>query len=183
MVTTLAVGLLGPSATARYAREAMILDISNLSVESFTDRGARVLIQAKVTIDAKRVDNHAFRTFGIMGGWLARKVSTGESKISIYLPDYGKSVLVTATTPATDLGIQNGQITLIDYVSEVETCSLEILQSVANDYLNGGLGFIRVRGEANLALKSGILGFGTQKRIIEMAFEGSIDKSSLIAET
>lgn len=173
VVTTLFVGLLGPSAAARYAKEAAILDISKLAVESFTDRGARVLIQAKVTIDANRVDSRAFRTFGIIGGWLARKVSTGEATIFIYLPDFSEGVLGTATAPATDLGIQNGQITSIGFVSEVETCSPEILQNVANAYFNRGLGFIRVRGEANITLKSGILGFGTQKRTIEMTFEGS----------
>lgn len=170
-------GLLGPSATAQYAREAAILDISNLSVELFTDRGARVLIQAKVTIDANRVGSRAIRTFGMMGGWLTRKVSIGESKIFIYLPDYSEGVLGTATTPATDLRIQNGQTTTIDFVSEVETCSLKILQSLASDYVNGGLGLIRVRGEANIALKSGILGFGTHKQTMEMTFEGSEDES------
>lgn len=173
IIAVLSVGIFGPSAAARYAREAVVLDVSNLSVESFTDRGVRARIRATVTIDASRVKNGALRTFGVMGTWLARKVSTEESKVYIYLPDYGEGILGTATAPATVLDIRNGQITSIDFVSEVETGSLDVFRRVTNDYLNGGLGMVRVRGETNLALKSGLFSLGTQRISEEMTFKGS----------
>lgn len=154
----------------------MVFDVSNLSVESFTDRGVRARIQASMTIDASRVESRVIRTFGMVGTWLAHKVSAEESKVSIYLPDYGGGVLGTATAPATVLNIRNGQITSIDFVSEVETGSLDIFRRVVNDYLNGGLGLVRVRGEANLALKSGLFSLGTQRISEEMTFEGSKHK-------
>lgn len=173
VIAILSIGLLVPSATAQYVREAVVLDVSNLSIESFTDRGVRARIQASVTIDASRIESHAIRNFGMVGTWLAREVSTKESKVSIYLPDYGENVLGTATAPATVLNIRNGQITLIDFVSEVETGSLDIFRRVANDYLYGALGLVRVRGEADIALKSGPLRLGTHRISEEMIFEGS----------
>lgn len=93
--------------------------------------------------------------------------------VHIYLPDYSDDLLGTATAPAIAIDIQNGHITLVDFVSEVEAGSLDAVRRVANDYLNGELGLIRVRGEADIALKSGLLSFGTQKIYEEMAFEGS----------
>lgn len=182
VVAILSLRLLAPSAAAQYVREAAIVDVSNLSVESFTDRGVRARIRATVTIDASRVESRAIRAFGVMGTWLTRKISTEESKVYIYLPEYGEAVLGTATAGATVLDIQNGHITTIDFVSEVETGSLDILQSVANDYLNGGLGLVRVRGEADIAFKSGLLSVGAHRISEEMTFEGSKYKSTPVAE-
>lgn len=176
VVAVLFIGLFVPSATAQYAREAVVLDVSNLSIESFTDHGVRARIQASVVIDASRVESHAIRNLGMVGTWLAREVSTKESKVSIYLPDYGEGVLGTATVPATVLNIRNNQTTLIDFVSEVETGSLDIFRRVANDYLNGGLELVRVRGDVDLALKSGLFRLGTQRISEEMTFEGSEHK-------
>lgn len=182
LVAIISLRLLAPSAAAQYVREAVIFDVSNLSVESFTNHGVRARIQASVTIDSGRVESRAIRAFGVMGTWLTRKISTDESKVYIYLPEYGEDLLGTATAAATVLDIQNGHITLIDFVSEVETGSLDILRSVANDYLNGGLGLVRVRGEADIAFKSGLLNVGAHRISEEMTFEGSKYQSTPVAE-
>lgn len=171
----LSVGFFAPAAAAQYAKEAVILDVSSLSVESFTDRGVRVHVQASVTVDADRVKNGAIRSFGRVGTWLARDVSADRTMVYIYLPDYG-GLLGTATAPAMVIDIRNGHRTSIDFVSDVEMGSLDVVQRMANDYFTGGLGLVRVRGEAELVLKAGLLKLGAQRISEEMTFEGSTYK-------
>ncbi|RPB06961.1 hypothetical protein P167DRAFT_530461 [Morchella conica CCBAS932] len=171
ILTILCIGFFVPAAASQYAKEALILDISSLSIEGFTDRGVRARVQARVTLDAGRVRNNAVLALGRVGTWIVRRVSSEHSKMHVYLPDYGEGLLGTATTPAMELDIRNGQITLIDFVSEVETGSLDILRSVVNDYLTGNIRLLRVRGEANLGLKAGLFNLGTQKISEELVFE------------
>jgi hypothetical protein len=173
ILTILCIGFFVPAAASQYAKEAVILDISSLSIEGFTDRGVRARVQARVTVDAGRVRNNAVLALGRVGTWIVRRVSSEHSKVHVYLPDYGDGLLGTATTPAMELDIRNGQITLIDFVSEVETGSLDIVRSVVNDYLTGNIGLLRVRGEASLGLKAGLFNLGTQKISEELVFEGS----------
>jgi hypothetical protein len=173
VLVVLSVGFLAPAAAAKYAKEALVLDVTSLSVDSFTDRGVRVRIQATVKVEAGRVTNNPVRSLGRAGTWMVHEVSTDVTKVNVYLPDYGDGLLGTATAPSMVIGVRNGQITELNFVSDVELGSREVIRSIANDYLTGRLGRVRVVGVADLSLRSGPLSFGTQKISEEVAFEGS----------
>ncbi|RPA90079.1 hypothetical protein L873DRAFT_1831812 [Choiromyces venosus 120613-1] len=176
VVSIFLVGFFAPAAAARYAKEAVVLDITSLSVDSFTDNGVKVRVQATVQMDASRVKNHAVRSLGRTGTWIANKISTDATKVDVYLPDYDGGLLGTASAPPMTISVRNGQSTKLDFVSDVKLGSRDTIRSLANDYLVGGLGKIRVLGVADLGLKSGLLHLGTQKISEEIAFEGSIYK-------
>lgn len=181
-VGILSLGFFAPAAAAKYVKEAITLDVSSLSVESFTDCGIRARVQATVAVDASRVRNSAIRTFGRVGTWLARKVTVKDPKVYVYLLGYGGSLLGTATAPSMVIDIRNGRTTPIDFISEVETGPLDVIQRLANDYINGRLKLVRMRGEADIPLKSGLLSLGTRRIFEEMAFEGYKYKQQPIPE-
>lgn len=173
LITILLVGFFAPAAASKYAKEALVLDVTSLSVDSLTDHGVRVRIQATIKVDAKRVTSSAVRSLGRAGTWMVRNVSTDVAKINVYLPDYAGGLLGTATAPPMVIRVRNGQTTELDFVSDVELGSREVIRNLANDYLTGRLGRVRVLGVADLSLRSGLLNFGAQKISEEVAFEGS----------
>ncbi|PWW75297.1 hypothetical protein C7212DRAFT_198284 [Tuber magnatum] len=170
-VGILSVGFFAPAASARYAKEAVVLDITRLSVDSFTDQGVKIRVQAKVQIDASRVKNQAVRSLGRTGAWIVNKISTDATQVDVYLPDYDGGLLGTASAPPMTIAVTNGQTTKLDFVSDVKVGSRDTIQSLANDYLVGGLGKIRVLGVADLGLRSSLLHLGTQKISEEITFE------------
>lgn len=172
----LSLGLFAPTAAAQYAKEAVLLDLTSLSVDSFTDNGLMVRIQATIQMDASRVKHQAIRSLGRTGAWVVNKISTDATKVDIYLPDYNGGLLGTVSAPPMTISVRNGQITKLDFVSDVKLGSRDTIRSLANDYLVGGLGKIMVLGVADLGLKSGLLHLGTHKISEEMAFKGSIYK-------
>src|SRR5205085_1651287 len=99
VIAILSVGFFTPAAASQYAKEALVLDVTSLSVDSLTDHGVRVRIQATVKVDAERVTSSAVRSLGRTGTWMVRNVSTGVTKINVYLPDYAGGLLGTATAP------------------------------------------------------------------------------------
>jgi len=175
-ISVLLLGLFAPSAAAHYAKEAVALDLTSLSIDSFTKNGLKVRIQATAQIDASRVKRRVIRTLGRTGAWIINQISTDATKIDVYLPDYDGGHLGTISVPLMTIFARNGQITKMDFVSDVKLGSRDTIRSLANDYLVGRLGKIRVLGVADLGLKSGLLHLGTQKISEEMAFEGSIYK-------
>ncbi|CUS11592.1 unnamed protein product [Tuber aestivum] len=175
-ISAISIGILlvvffAPAAATRYAKEAVVLDIARLSIDSFTDKGAKIRIQATIQIDASRVQNRAVRSLGLTGTWIVSRISTDATQVEVYLPDYDGGLLGTASAPPMIIAVKNGQITKLDFVSDVKLGSPDAIRDLANDYLVGGLRKIRVLGVADLMLKSGLLHLGTQKISAEMAFE------------
>ena len=94
------------------------------------------------------------------------------SKVEVYLPEYGNILVGTAAVPPVVVDIRNGHITAIDFLTDLEPGNIEGIRQVANDWLEGRLGQIRLLGKANVGLKSGIFPLGTQSITESLVFEG-----------
>lgn len=183
--TLVAVGILGllvisiivgaffvPAAVEEYAKQALVIEPTNLSIVGFTNSGVTARVQALFRMDASRVKNQHVRRVGRFGTWVAAQVESEESKVEVYLPEYGNILLGTAAVPKVAVDIRNGHNTAIDFQTALEPGDVEGIRQVANDWLEGRLGQIRVLGKANVALKSGLISLGTQSISESIVFEG-----------
>ncbi|MCJ1231953.1 hypothetical protein MMC12_008633, partial [Toensbergia leucococca] len=66
----------------------------------------------------------------------------------------------------------NGHTTHIDFLSDLVPGDIDGIRRIANDWLEGRLGQLRVKGVAKVALKSGIFSLGTQSLSQSLLFEG-----------
>ncbi|KAE9377752.1 hypothetical protein N431DRAFT_398774 [Stipitochalara longipes BDJ] len=184
--TVVAVGVLGllvlgiiagafftPAIVEEYAKEALVIEPTNLSIDSFTTTGVRVKVQALFRMDASRVKNKHVRNIGRFGTWIARAVESQESKVEVYLPEYGNILIGTAAVPRIVVDIRNGHTTAIDFPTDLEPGDLEGIRQIANDWLEGRLDQIRVLGKAEVGLKSGLIPLGTQSISESLIFEGN----------
>lgn len=161
-----------PAVVEEYAKEALVIEPTNLSIDSFTASGVRARVQANFRMDASRVGNKNVRNIGRFGTWLAREVSSRPSKVEVYLPEYGNILVGTAAVPPVVVDIRNGHNTAIDFLTDLEPGNVEGIRQVANDWLEGRLGQIRVLGKANVSLKSGLFSLGSQTISESLVFEG-----------
>ncbi|KAH9223546.1 hypothetical protein DL95DRAFT_98253 [Leptodontidium sp. 2 PMI_412] len=162
-----------PAVVEEYAKEALVIEPTNLSIDSFTASGVRARVQANFRMDATRVANKNVRNIGRFGTWIARKVESQSSTVEVYLPEYGNILLGTAAVPPIVVDIRNGRVTAIDFLTDLEPGNIEGIRQVANDWLEGRLGEIRVLGKANVGLKSGLFPLGTQSISESLVFEGN----------
>ncbi|PBP15434.1 pre-rRNA processing protein [Diplocarpon rosae] len=93
--------------------------------------------------------------------------------VQVYLPEYGDILLGTATVPPVLVDIRNGHITGVDFLTDLKPGNVEGIRQVANDWLEGRLGKVRVLGKTNVSLKSGIFPLGSQSISESMVFEGN----------
>jgi hypothetical protein len=105
-----------PAVVEEYAKEALVIEPTNLSIDSFTTTGVRARVQALFRMDASRVKNKHVRNIGRFGTWIAREVESQESKVEVYLPEYGNILVGTAAVPRVVVDIQNGHTTAIDFL-------------------------------------------------------------------
>lgn len=168
----LVAGFFAPAIVEEYAMQATVFEPTNLSIDSFTATGVRARVQGEFTMDASRVSNNAVRNIGRAGTWIAREVETGESKVRVYLPEYGRILLGVATVPHIVVNIRNGHTTSIDFLSDLQAGDIDGIRQIANDWLEGRLGQLRIEGRADVPLKSGLLGLGTQSISESVLFEG-----------
>ncbi len=160
-----------PSIVEQYAREAAVFTPRRLSVDGLTSSGARVRVQGEFEMDARRVEKTGVRRLGKFGTWVARYAESGESEVEVSLPEYGNVVLGTAKVPRVVVDLRNGHTTAVDFLADVKPGGKDGLRRMAREWMEGRLGRVRVLGKANVPLKSGIFGFGTQKVSEEMVFE------------
>ena len=90
----------------------------------------------------------------------------------VVLPEYGDILLGTADVPPLVVDIRNGHVTHLDFLTDLTAGDVEGIQRIGKDWLDGRLNRLRVQGKADVGLKSGIFGFGTQKLSKDMVFEG-----------
>ncbi|TAQ91444.1 hypothetical protein B7494_g239 [Chlorociboria aeruginascens] len=162
-----------PAIVEEYAKEALVIEPTNLSIDSFTPTGVRARIQANFRLDASRVHNKHVRNVGRFGTFLARNVESKESKIQVYLPEYDNILIGTATVPPVVVNIQNGHTTAIDFLADLVPGDVDGIRQVANDWLEGRLETVRILGKADVALKSGFISLGSQSISESFIFEGS----------
>ena len=172
VVVILCLGFAAPEVVEEYAREAMVFEPTDLSIDSFTSTGVRARIRGDFTLDGSRVQEKPVRDLGRAGTWIARAVETKRSKVKVFLPEYGDLLLGTADVPRIVVDIRDGHTTHLDFLSDLEAGDLNGIRRMANDWLEGRVGDLSVRGVADVPLKSGIFGLGTQSLAETIMFKG-----------
>lgn len=162
-----------PQVMEEYARQAIVVDLDSVSVPSFTSSGVQARIQGTFKIDGSRVQKKTVRDFGRFGTWLAREVQTYDAEAEVYLPEYGKLPLGSAKVPRIKVRVRDGSVTPIDFVAELTPGAPDGIRYIADDWLQGRLGQLRVKAKAQVALRSGIIYIPEQTIIKELLFDDS----------
>ena len=172
IIFILCLGFAAPEIVEEYAREAMVFEPTDLSIDLFTSTGVRARIRGDFTLDGARVQKKPVRDLGRAGTWIARAVESKQSKVRVFLPEYGNLLLGTADVPPILVDIRDGHTTHLDFLSDLTAGDLDGIRRMANDWLEGRIGDLRVRGVAEVPLKSGIFGLGTQSIEQTMMLKG-----------
>jgi hypothetical protein len=172
VIAILCLGFAAPAIVEEYAQQAVVLDAKDISIDSFTADGVRARVQGTFTLDASRVQKKPVADIGRIGTWIAREIETRQSQVKVYLPEYGNVLLGIATVPPLKFNIRNNHVNIIDFLTDLEAGDVDGIRRIANDWLDGRLGSLRVQGVATVPLKSGILSLGTQRISHSMLFEG-----------
>jgi hypothetical protein len=173
-LAVLGLGFAAPEIVEEYAKEAVVVSPTGLSIHSFTELGVRARIQADLTLDASRVQTASVRNLGRAGTWIARKVESGNSEVKVYLPEYGDVLLGTARVPPIKVDIRNRHENHLDFLMDLEPGDVDGLQRIANDWLDGRVTSLIARAVAKVPVKSGIFSLGTQSLSQSLLFEGLI---------
>lgn len=160
-----------PAAVEEYAKEAVVLEPTNLSLESITANGVRARVQANFKLDGSKVRNEHVRRVGSIATWFVRELGTDATKVNVYLPEYDNVLLGSAGVPPITIKI-NGQNTAIDFVADLVPGEAESIRTIANEWLEGRLGTLRFQGKADIKLKTGIIPLGTHAVSESLTVEG-----------
>lgn len=160
-VVIMLVGFLMPQAVREYAAEALVFQPTSLSIESFTPFGVNARIQGDFTLDASRVKNRASRNLGRFVTSIAKMVESGPSELEVSLPDYGDVILGIAAVPGIRIDIRNRHTTRLDFLSELQPGSKDGIRRLANDWVDGKISQLRLKGQANVEIKSGRFHLGS----------------------
>jgi hypothetical protein len=161
-----------PAAVEEYAKQATVLEPTNLSLISITTNGVRARIQANFRLDAQRVANDHVRRVGRAATWLVGELGTEETKISVFLPEYDNVLLGTATVPPLKIKIADGRNNAMDFEADLAPGDAEGIRMIANEWLDGKLDSVRVRGQADIQLRAGFIPLGTHSVAESLTFEG-----------
>lgn len=158
--TVLLLGFAAPAVVKEYAKDAIVFEPTDLSIDSFTSSGLRVRIQGDFSLDASRVRKKSTRDLGRLGTWILKAVNSKPSEIRVSMPEYGNILLGVAEVPSIAVDIRNGHTTHIDFLSDLVPGDVDGIRQILNDWLDGRLGQIRVQGVIEIRLESGILSLG-----------------------
>jgi hypothetical protein len=160
-----------PAIVEEYAKESLVVEPTNLSIHEITSTGVVARVQANFKLDAARVKNKHVRNIGRFGTWIAREVETTQSTIKVYVRSL--DLLVgTAVVPKIVVNIRDGYTNSLDFLTDVRPGNVEGLRQLANDWLEGRLEEITLKGVGDIGLKSGIFSLGSQTISEELHFEG-----------
>ncbi|KAL8682792.1 MAG: hypothetical protein Q9186_001214 [Xanthomendoza sp. 1 TL-2023] len=173
LLVILGLGFAAPEIAEQYAKEAMVFEPTNLSIDSFTSSGVRARIEGDFRLDASKVHKKAVRDLGRAGTWIAREVESKSTEVEVFLPEYGDILLGSALVPPIVVNIRNGHTTHLDFITELAAGDLGGIRRVANDWLDGRLDQLRVRGNADVSIKSGIFGLGTKTLSDSIVFKAN----------
>lgn len=170
VVLIIVFAFVAPSVIEQYAQQAITFEPTSLSIAGFTSHGVRARVQGDFSLDASKVESNTVQDLGRFGTWIARKAQSGESKVEVSLPEYGNVVLGTAYVPPVVVDLRDGEITHVDFYTDLEPGDIEGVRRIASDWIDGRLGQLRVLGKADVPIKSGIFSFGTQRVTHELLF-------------
>lgn len=171
-VAIIVVAFFVPAAVEEYAKQAAILEPTSLSLDSITKHGVRAHIQANFRLDGSRVQNDHVRRVGRVATWIVRELGTESTTVKVYLPEYDNILLGSAVIPPLAIRIVDGETTAIDIKADLEPGEAEAIRAIANQWLDGNLDRLRLRGNADIHLKSGIIPLGTHAVSESLTFEG-----------
>jgi hypothetical protein len=171
VVVFIMIGFLAKEAVQEYAMQAADFKPTKLSMDSLTDHGAKVHIEGDFTMDAQKAKKGSVRNLGRFGTWIAREAETGAFDADVYLPEYGNVLIGTAEIPGVKVNIRNGHTTHVSLVATVKPGSPDGIRNIANDWIEGRLGQIRLKGKATVPLKSGLINIGKQFVEQSMVFQ------------
>ena len=163
VLAILGLGFAAPAVIDEYSKEAMVFEPTGLSIDSFTSEGVRARIQGDFTLDGSKVRRKPVRDLGRAATWIAAAVQSKESTVEVYLPEYGNLLLGSAVVPPVTVSIRDGITTHVDFLSDLRAGDLAGIRGMAEDWIAGRIGTLSVHGVADVSLKSGIFGLGTQK--------------------
>ncbi|KFZ08018.1 hypothetical protein V502_09605 [Pseudogymnoascus sp. VKM F-4520 (FW-2644)] len=161
-----------PAAVEEYSKQSMVIDPTGLSIDSFTSTGVRARVQADFQLDAAKCKNSAIRTLGRLGTYVAHTVESDETEVKVYLPEYDNLLIGTATIPKVHASIRNGEVTHLDFLTDVKPAETTDLQRIVNDWLSGRMTQLTVRGMVEVPLKSGLFHLGIQTISPTIVLEG-----------
>jgi hypothetical protein len=172
LVIFIMIGFLAKESIEEYSMQAADFKPTKLSMDGLTDHGAKVHIEGDFTMNANKVKKQSVRNLGRFGTWIAHEAETGPFDADVYLPEYGNVLIGTAKIPGVKVNIRNGHTTHLSFVATVQPGSPDGIRSVANDWIEGRLGQIRLKGKASVPLKSGLINIGKQVVEQSMVFHG-----------
>ena len=161
-----------PAAVEEYAKQGVVIEPTNLALESITADGVRARIQANFRLDGSRVKNKQVQRIGRVATSIIRKLGTEKTVVNVYLPDFSNVLLGSAEIPALAISLVDGHTTDIDFVADLTPGSAEGIRSIANQWLEGRLGSVRLQGRADITLKTGFIPLGTHLVSESLVFEG-----------
>jgi hypothetical protein len=162
-----------PDAIQEYAKHATVLEPTDLSLVSLTSDGVKVRIQADFRLDSQRVENEHVRRVGKAVSWLVGQLgSDKETQIGVYLPDHNNILIGTGRIPPMKVSILDGRNNAVDFVADLMPGDAEGIRMIANEWLEGRLDGLRVKAQADLHLKAGIIPIGTHTVAESMTLEG-----------
>lgn len=155
-----------------YAMQSKDFELTSISLPEFTAGGARARIQGVFKLDSGRVHKKYVRDIGVLGTWIAGAVESKESTVEVSLPEYGGIILGTAIVPPIVVNLRDGRTTEVDFLADLTPGDVSGIRKVADDWVSGRLGQLRVLGEAKVKLKSGIFNLGSQAISHSLVFAG-----------
>lgn len=171
-----------PAIVEEYASQALVLKPTSISIDSFTTTGVRANINAEFVLDASRVKTDAVRNIGRAGTWLARGIQSEQTTVKVYLPELGNILIGTAEVPGIPVDLRDGHVTFISIMTDLAPGELDDIRRLANDWLEGRIGQLRLQAKADVSLKSGIFPLGTHSVSEYLVFEGqSLYNPSLLS--
>jgi len=169
-----------------FVTQATIINIKSVSLDSLSSNSKAVNIRVKASFgfDASRVEKSSVRNIGRLATGIVRKVYIGDdSTVELALPDYSDENLARVMlVDGLEVDVRDGRMNELEFVSEVMPGSDE--QEVENvakrlvDEIVGGKGMdrLRVKGDANVGLKSGIFSLRKQRIQQTLVLDGEFNR-------
>lgn len=172
VVVVMVLGFVVPPAVQEYVENAVVLEPTDLSVESLTADGVRARVKGTFKLDGSRVQDDNARRIGRIATGIMRQLGTEETKLRLHLPHYDNALVGSAMLPPITLRLVDGQVTNLDFVADFVPGDTETARKIVNEWLQGKLHQLKVTGATALSLKSGIFPLGTHDISESMVFEG-----------
>ena len=172
VVVVIVVGFVVPPAVQNYVEKALVLEPTDLKLESLQSEGAQARIQANFRLDGSRVHDANSRRLGRLVTGVMRKLATKETQVQVSLPDFDNAILGTAVIPPLVVDIRDGQTNQMDFITDLNPGEAENIMIVVNRWLDGKLDHVKLTGTAAVQLQSGIFPLGTHDVRESVVFEG-----------